>query len=271
MENIKAFISVNVFSFLSKLLIALVIFYVGKIIIKKLLQCLDKVLSKKVEDPMIRSFAHSVAGIFCFILLFIITMSVIGIEMTSLVAVLGAATLAIGLALQGSLANFAGGFLIVLFKPFEVGDYIEAAGHSGVVDSVQIFYTIINTVDNKKIIIPNGQLSNHSIINYSRNDLRRVDIDFGISYKNDYKKAKEVLLEMAFSQDKILKSPEPFVRLKTLSDSSVNLTYRVWVKSSDYWDVYFDSMEAGRDALDREGIEIPYPQLDIHINKDNLN
>jgi len=265
MEGIINFISLNFIGFASKVLLAFVVFSIGKLIIKKLVECVDKILDKKGVDPMIHTFSHSCISALCYIILFIATISIMGIEMTSLVAILGAATLAIGLALQGSLSNFAGGFLIVLFKPFEVGDFVEAAGYTGSIEAVQIFYTVLTTVDNRRIIIPNGNLSNNSIVNYTRNDKRRVDIDFGIGYGNDYKKAIDLLKEIADSQEKVLKEPGIQIRLKEFGDSSVNITYRVWAKTSDYWDVYFDSMEKAKDVFDREGIEIPYPQMDVHF------
>lgn len=270
MEGIFDLISVNFVSFGAKVLLALVVFFIGKIVIGKIVHGIDRAFEKKALDPMIRTFAHSCINALCYVILFIATISVLGIEMTSLVAILGAATLAIGLALQGSLANFAGGFLIVLFKPFEVGDFVEAGGHTGTVDAVQIFYTVINTVDNRKIIIPNGQLSNNSIVNYTRNNKRRVDIDFGIGYGNDYKKAIDLLKGIANSQDKVLKDPGIQIRLKEFGDSSVNITYRVWAETANYWDVYFDSMEMAKDIFDKEGIEIPYPQLDVHFNPKSL-
>ena len=270
MDGIMSYISVYFIGFASKVVLAIVVFLIGRAAIKRVVGSVDKALDKKKVDPMIHSFSHSCLNALCYVILFIITISLLGVQMTSLVAILGAATLAIGLALQGSLANFAGGFLIVLFKPFEVGDFVEAAGHTGTVDAVQIFYTVINTVDNRKIIVPNGELSNNSIINYTRNNVRRVDIDFGISYGNDYKKAIDLLNGIAHSQEKILKDPGIQIRLKEFADSSVNITYRVWVKTADYWDVYFDSMEMAKDIFDREGIEIPFPQLDVHFNPKSL-
>jgi len=270
MDGIISFLSVNFISFATKLLLAIIAFLIGSSVIKRGVAIVDKTLDKKKVDPMIHSFSHSCLNALCYVVLFIITISILGVEMTSLVAILGAATLAIGFALQGSLANFAGGFLIVLFKPFEVGDFVEASGYTGSVDAVQIFYTVINTVDNRKIIIPNGELSNHSIVNYTRNNVRRVDIDFGISYGNDYKKVIDLLKGIADSQEKIMKEPGVQIRLKEFADSSVNITYRAWVKTTDYWDVYFDTMEMAKDTFDREGIEIPFPQLDVHFNPKSM-
>lgn len=270
MNELITFISTNFIDFAGKILLALVVFFIGKSVIKRIVALVDKTLTKKKVDPMIHTFSYSCLNALCYLILFIATISILGIQMTSLVAVLGAATLAIGLSLQGSLSNFAGGFLIVLFKPFEVGDFVEAAGYTGTVTAVQIFYTVINTVDNRRIIIPNGNLSNNSVVNYTRNDMRRVDIDFRIGYKDDYKKAIALLSDMANKHEKVLKQPEIQIRLKTLGDSSVVITYRVWSKTEDYWTVYFDSMERAKDIFDAEGISIPYPQMDLHFKPKEL-
>ncbi len=265
MENVMLFISTNVTNILMKLVGAVLIFIVGKFIINNILAIVHKALYKKKTDPMVHSFAISCIKSLSYVILFIVTASVIGVQMTSLVAVLGAATFAVGLALQGSLSNFAGGVLILIFKPFEIGHFIEAAGHSGTVEGIQIFYTILNTPDNKRIIIPNGELSNKSMINYSKNEKRRVDINFGIAYGCDFNKAISILKEIAMSNEKVLKDDPINVRVKELGDSSVNITYRVWCKTGDYWDVYFDSIEKAKEAFDMEKIEIPFPQMDVHF------
>jgi small conductance mechanosensitive channel len=248
-----------------KLLGAILIFIIGKFIINNILSLVHRILYKKKVDPMVHTFAISCLRALSYVILIIITASVVGIQMTSLVAVLGAATFAVGLALQGSLSNFAGGVLILIFKPFEIGNYIEAAGYAGTVDGIQIFYTILNTPDNKRIIIPNGELSNNSLINYSKNDKRRVDINFGIAYGAEFKKAIDILRGIAQSHEKVLKDDPINIRVKELGDSSVNITYRVWCKTADYWDVYFDSIERAKEAFDKENIEIPFPQMDVHF------
>jgi small conductance mechanosensitive channel len=191
----------------------------------------------------------------------------LGIQTASFVAVLGAASLAVGFALQGSLTNFAGGVLIILFKPFKVGDLIEANGFLGVVEEIQIFATLLNTLDNRKIIIPNGKLSNESVVNYTKNEIRRVDITFGVGYNDDLEKAKEVLRELANSQEKVLKDPPIFVEIIEYANSSVNIIYRVWCKTEDYWDVYFHSMKMAKIEFDKNNISIPYPQMDVHMDK----
>lgn len=270
MENTMLFVTSNFTNFLMKLIGAIIIFIIGKFIIKNILSLVHRILYKKKIDPMVHSFAVSCLRALAYVILVIITASVVGIQMTSLVAVLGAATFAVGLALQGSLSNFAGGVLILIFKPFEIGHFIEAAGYTGTVEGIQIFYTILNTPDNKRIIIPNGELSNNSMVNYSKNDKRRVDIDFGIGYGCDFKKAIDILKEIAESHEKIIKEVPIQIRVKELADSSVNITYRVWCKTSDYWDVYFDSMEKAKEVFDRENIEIPFPQMDVHFNPKDM-
>ena len=191
----------------------------------------------------------------------------LGIQMTSFIAILGAAGLAVGLALQGSLANFAGGVLILLFKPFKVGDFIDAVGFSGTVKEIQVFSTKMTTPDNKTIIIPNGNLANSSMTNYSTQTQRRVDFVFGIGYNDDIKKAKSVINELIYKDERILKDPEPLVVVSELGDSSVNLTVRVWSKSADYWGIFFDMQESVKLKFDEQGISIPYPQQDVHLYK----
>jgi small conductance mechanosensitive channel len=199
------------------------------------------------------------------VLLFISAASMVGIATTSFIAVLGAAGLAIGLALQGSLANFAGGVLILIFKPYNVGDLIESQGHLGVVKEVQIFNTILLTPDNKRVIIPNGAVSNGSIVNYSAEGLLRVDLVIGIAYESDIPKAKEVLHKAMADHKLVLKDPGSTVAVSALADSSVNLVVRPWCKAADYWQVYFDITEAAKVGLEASGISIPFPQRDVHL------
>jgi small conductance mechanosensitive channel len=191
----------------------------------------------------------------------------LGVQMTSFIAILGAAGLAIGLALSGTLQNFAGGVIILLFKPYKVGDFIEAQGHIGVVKEIQIFTTILLEVDNKTVIIPNGPLSTGSVVNYSAEPTRRVDFNFGIAYGDSVDKARKVLFQLFKEEKLILTDPAPFVGLNELADSSVNLTARVWVKAEDYWTVFFDINEKTYNAFNNEGISIPFPQMDVHMQK----
>ncbi|MDD3298666.1 MAG: mechanosensitive ion channel, partial [Firmicutes bacterium] len=199
-------------------------------------------------------------------LLVVAIISILGIETTSFVALFGAAGLAVGLAFQGSLSNFAGGVLILVTKPFKVGDYIEANGHSGTVEAIQILYTDLVTVDNKVIRIPNGSLSNASITNYSEKDTRRVDFQFGAGYEADPAKVVRVLTDIVANHPQALKEPEPFVRMSEHGDSAVIYTVRVWVKAADYWTVHFDVIEKVKQRFDEEGLSIPYPQMDVHVN-----
>lgn len=251
-----------------KLVGAIIVWILGSIVIKWMTKSFVKVLEKRKTDDSLKPFLVSLINILLKTLLVISVLSMLGVQMTSFIAILGAAGLAVGMALSGTLQNFAGGVIILLFKPFKVGDFIEAQGHSGIVKEIQIFTTILLELDNKTVIIPNGPLSTGSMINYSTEPTRRVDLSFGISYGDSVERARKVLLELFKADERILKDPAPFIGLTELADSSVNLTARVWVKSEDYWDVYFDMNEGGYNAFNKEGISIPFPQLDVHLQKE---
>jgi small conductance mechanosensitive channel len=201
-------------------------------------------------------------------MVYITALGMLGVEMTSFIAILAAAGLAVGMALSGTLQNFAGGVMILLFKPFKKGDFIEAQGHSGTVNEIQIFMTILKTPDNKTIMIPNGPLSTGSLTNYSREPRRRVDWTIGIGYGDDVDKAYEVIRRLLDGDDRILDDPEPFIAVKELADSSVNFTVRAWVNASDYWGVFFRMNEEVYKTFDKEGLNIPYPQSDVHLFKE---
>lgn len=250
-----------------KFLLALVVLVVGFWIIKRVVGVLDKALNKKGVEPTLTRFLESLTGVILKALLLISVASMVGIETTSFIAVLGAAGLAIGLALQGSLSNFAGGVLLLLFKPYKVGDVIETQGHLGTVNSIQIFTTVLKTPDNKTIIIPNGPVANGSIVNYSTEPTRRCDMVFGIGYDDDIDKAKAILRELIEADSRVLKDPAYALLLSELADSSVNFTLRLWVNAADYWGLYFDMQEAVKKAFDAQGISIPYPQRDVHIHQ----
>lgn len=222
-------------------------------------------MSKKDTDPSLVSFLTSLVSIGLKALLLISVAEMVGIQTTSFIAILGAAGLAVGLALQGTLANFAGGVLILLFKPYKVGHLIEAQGHTGWVKEIQIFVSILTTPDNKTVIIPNGAISNGNITNYSTLGQIRVDLVMGISYESDIRKAKSILLDVMQKHPKVLKDPAPFVGVVELGDSSVNLAVRPHSTPEDYWTVYFDIYEEGKIALDESGITIPFPQVDVHM------
>jgi small conductance mechanosensitive channel len=250
-----------------KVIAALVTLLIGWWIIKILVAFLKRRMKKSKVDESLMHFLGSLIGIALKVMLLISVISMLGVQMTSFIAVLGAAGLAVGLALQGSLGNFAGGVLILLFKPFKVGDVIDAQGFLGKVDKIQVFNTTLKTPDNKTVIIPNGSLSNGSITNLSTEPTRRVDFVFGIGYDDNFEDAKKVLNEVIKKDKRILKDPAPFVKIGELGDSSVNFTVRVWAKGEDYWDVYFDMYEFVKKEFDKNKISIPYPQRDVHLIK----
>ena len=247
-----------------KVLTALAILIIGLFIVSLIIKMTKKVMKKRGVDETLQKFLANLLGWILKILLFVSVVAKLGVETTSFAAILAAAGLAIGLALQGSLSNFAGGALIMIFKPFKVGDLIEAQGEIGAVKEIEIFTTKLIGLSNKEIIIPNGALSNGNILNYTSLETRRVDLVIGVSYDADIKQTKEVLMNVIKSHPKVLKNPEPTVNVSELADSSVNFAVRPWCKSADYWDVYFGITEACKLALDKVGIEIPYPhQVEI--------
>ncbi|MBT4162796.1 MAG: mechanosensitive ion channel [Gammaproteobacteria bacterium] len=248
-----------------QLVLAIATLVIGLWIIGAFSRALDKGFERSGMETTLRRFFNSLISIGLKALLLISVASMVGIETTSFIAVLGAAGLAIGLALQGTLANFAGGVLILIFRPYKVGDFIEAAGYLGSVKSIEIFNTVMTTGDNKTVIIPNGTVSNGAITNFSTQATRRVDIVFGIGYDDDMKKAKDILKGLIEADDRILKDPEALIVVSNLGDSTVDITTRSWVNSADYWGVYFDLMENTKQAFDDNGISIPYPQTDVHL------
>jgi small conductance mechanosensitive channel len=249
-----------------KVVLAIVVLIVGLWLINKIVKGLNTNLTHKV-DATLGKFVSSLLSVIFKAILLISVASMVGIETTSFVAVLGAAGLAIGLALQGSLANFAGGVLILLFKPFKVGDLVEAQGFIGSVAEIQIFNTILKTADNRVVVIPNGALSSSSMVNINQEAKRRVDFVFGIGYNDDIDKAKSILKSIIASDDRVLKEIESVVVVSELADSSVNFTVRVWVNTPDYWNVYFDMHELVKKSFDAQGISIPFPQQDVHLHK----
>ncbi|MBI1288267.1 MAG: mechanosensitive ion channel [Flavobacteriales bacterium] len=250
-----------------KLVLALVVLVIGMWVINRFIGVLGNILNRRHIDVSLQPFLKSLVGIGLKVMLLISVASMVGIETTSFVAVIGAAGLAVGLALQGTLANFAGGVLILIFKPYKVGDLIETQGHLGVVKEIQIFVTVLNTPDSKTVIVPNGAISNGNITNYTTKGVIRVDLVMGISYESNIKQAREVLLKVMQEHPKVLKEPAPFVGVLELADSSVNLAVRPHCDPAHYWDVYFDVYEAGKEALDAANITIPFPQVDVHMPK----
>lgn len=248
----------------SRVLLAIITLAIGWWLINKVTQKLGGLLALRNADLALQGFISSLANIILKVLLIVSVASMIGVETTSFVAAIGAAGLAIGLALQGSLANFAGGVLILLFRPFRIGDWIEAQGVSGTVDSIQIFHTVLRTGDNKTIIVPNGNLSNGIITNTNRQPTRKVVFDVGVDYEADLQKAREVLLDLA-KDERVLAEPAPQAVISTLGDSSITVSLRVWVKTADYWNVMFMFNEQSRDRLKTAGIDIPFPQRVIRV------
>ncbi|ARD45707.1 mechanosensitive ion channel domain-containing protein [Colwellia sp. PAMC 21821] len=254
-----------VMTYAPKLVLAIITLIAGLWLINRFVGVLDKRLGKK--DPTLNKFLCGLLSAVMKVMLLISVASMIGIATTSFIAVIGAAGLAIGLALQGSLANFAGGVLILIFKPFKVGDTIEAQGFLGAVAEIQILYTVVNTFDNRRIVIPNGSLSNATLVNVSIYEKRRCDMTFGIHYDDDIDKAKAILQRLFEEDERSLKEPAPRICVGSLGDNSVNLMFRPWVATDDLWPYYWDMQEKVKKAYDNEGITIPYPQRDVHVYK----
>ncbi|MBU1370571.1 MAG: mechanosensitive ion channel [Bacteroidetes bacterium] len=251
-----------------KFLGAILALIIGLWIVGLISKSLRKVMEKREVDPSLRGFLGTFLSIVLKILVIISVLGMVGIQMTSFIAILGAASLAVGLSLQGSLQNFAGGIIILILKPFRVGDFIDAQGHLGTVEDIKIFTTQLKTVDNKVIFIPNGDLANSSITNFSIKETRRVEWTFGIAYGDSYDKAREVLQRLIDEDSRIHRDPEPFIRLTSLGDSSVNIVVRVWLNAADYWEVFFDMNEKVYKAFSEEGINIPFPQMDVHLHQE---
>lgn len=253
--------------FVINALIAVVIFIIGRIIARAITNGVRKLMQAQDVDKILESFVSNLAYWALMTFVIIAAINQLGVETTSLIAIMGAAGLAVGLALQGSLANFAAGVLIVMFRPYRVGDFVEAAGISGVVVQVQILTTVMKTGDNKQIVVPNGQIMGSIITNYSANDTRRVDMVFGVSYDDDLDKVRDTLKELIAAEERILDEPACLIAVSELADSSVNFVVRPWVKTADYWGVKFDLTEAVKKRFDNEGISFPFPQQDVHIIK----
>ena len=248
-----------------KIVAAILIFVVGRWIARALKNVIKRMMTKGNVDEILVSFVGNLTYIALFAFVIIAALNQLGIQTTSFIAIIGAAGLAIGLALQGSLANFAAGVLMIIFRPFQVGDYIEGAGVAGAVEKVQIFTTQLKTPDNKTIIIPNAKIMGDNITNYSAKDTRRVDMVIGVGYGDDLKKVREILEDILAKDHRILKDPAPTIGVLELGDNSVNFAVRPWVKRDDYWGAYFDVTETVKRRFDEEGISIPYPQRDVHL------
>lgn len=250
-----------------QIIAALIIFFVGRLLISLINKLVAKVLARKHVDAGVQTFVKSFVNIMLTILLIVAIISKLGVDTTSFAALLASAGVAVGMALSGNLQNFAGGLIILLFRPFKVGDFIECQGVSGTVKEIQIFHTILTSGDNKVIYIPNGGLSSGTVINYSREETRRVDWTFTVEYGEDFDKVESVINRLIEADERILNTPAPFVNLIALADSSVNVVVRVWVKSENYWDVFFSMNKAVYATFNKEGINFPFPQLTIHQAK----
>jgi len=248
-----------------KLVAALIIFFVGRWIAKRVQNGLEKAMLKAHVDPVLVTFTVNMTFVALMVFVVLASLGQLGVQTTSFIAVLGAAGLAVGLALQGSLSNFASGVMMIIFRPFKIGDYVEGGGMSGVVRSIHIFTTTLTTPDNKRVIVPNSKMMGDSITNYSAEGTRRVDLTASISYGDSIDKAKSVLTELLAKDPRVLKDPAPFVGVLALAESSVDFAVRPWVKADDYWSVFFDLNEAIKKRFDAEGLSIPFPQRDVHL------
>lgn len=259
--------SESILQFLINVGIAAIILIGGIWLAKKVKTVSIGFMGKRGLDPLLANFAGSIAHILLVIFVVIASLSELGVQTTSLIAVLGAAGLAVGLALQGSLSNFASGVIIIALRPFKVGDFIEAGGVSGIVEGIQIFSTSLRTPDNKAVIVPNSSITGSTITNYSAKDTRRVDLVFSIDYSDNIGVAKEILQDIVRNDQRILEEPAPVIAVSELADNSVNLIVRPWVKTDDYWAVYWDLTEAVKLRFDKEGLSIPFPQYDVHLHQ----
>ncbi len=251
-----------------KLITAIVFLIVGNFVIKAIVNGAGLAMDKSGLDLSLKPFLTGIARMLLKVMLVISVLGMVGIEMTSFIAILGAAGLAVGMALSGTLQNFAGGVMLLLFKPFKPGDYIDAQGYSGTVSEIQIFNTLLRTPDNKTIIIPNGGLSTSSMTNYSTEKTRRVDWTVGVGYGDDLDKVKGVIHKLCDSDSRIFRDPEVVIVVAELADSSVNFSVRAWVNADDYWSVFFDMNETIYKVFSKEGLNIPYPQMDVHLHKE---
>ena len=262
--NIEAMANTFIFPYAANIALAIVIFIVGRWLANTLTDVVVRLLKKSRMDDMLISFVASITKTILLLFVAIAALNKLGIDTTSLIALLGAAGLAVGLALQNSLQNFAAGVMLIVFRPFKAGDFVELAGVAGVVENIGIFSSVLRTGDNRELIIPNGAIYGGIITNYSARSTRRVDMVFGVAYDDDLKAAKELLRSIILADDRVLSDPEPVVAVSELADSSVNFIVRPWVKSADYWPVLWDTTEKVKLEFDAQGLSIPYPQMDIH-------
>ncbi|MFC6668899.1 mechanosensitive ion channel family protein [Marinobacterium aestuariivivens] len=268
MENFYAdYVDAYAIPWAINIVLALAIFIVGRLVIKLLLNLIGRGLRRAKLDAMLVSFISSIVNVLLLLVVVVAALDQLGVDTTSMIAVVGAAGLAVGLALQDSLKNFAAGVLLIIFRPFREGDFVEAGGVAGIVEHISIFNTVMRTGDNREVIVPNGGIYSGVITNYSKRETRRVDMVFGIGYDSDLLKAKRILTEILAEDERVLPEPEPVVAVAALADSSVNFNVRPWVRSADYWNVLWDTNEKVKLRFDQEGISIPFPQMDVHLHK----
>jgi len=265
--DLNKFIDTYIIDWSINIALALLIFYAGRFAVKIIVKIVRLILSRAGTDSMLIDFVTAIIQAILMLFVAIAALDKLGIDTTSLVALIGAAGLAIGLSLQDSLKNFASGVMLIVFRPFKDGDYVEAGGTAGVVEKINIFNTVMRTGDNKEVVVPNGAIYGDIITNYSARDTRRIDMVFGISYDDDIRKAKEIIQGILGADERILKEPEPLVAVAELADSSVNFNVRPWVSSSDYWPVLYDVTEKIKLAFDENGISIPFPQMEMHMKR----
>ena len=266
--NIQSLFETYVIPWGVNIVLALVIFIIGRVAGKVITKLVRKLLTRANMDDILIDFVCSILNTAILLFVIIASLNQLGVDTTSLIALLGAAGLAVGLALQGSLQNFASGVMLIVFRPFKAGDFVEAGGVSGTVEKISIFSTQMKTGDNREIIVPNGKIYGDTITNFSARDTRRIDMVFGIGYEDDLRKARDILRNLVDADDRILKEHETLIAVSELADSSVNFNVRPWVKSGDYWAVKFDMNENVKLAFDENNISIPYPQMDVHVSKD---
>jgi small conductance mechanosensitive channel len=269
-ENVLHKLRDDVLVFGQHLLLCIIIYFVGRKLIAYIKVLANKLLSKQNFDPSVVSFLKSLIDVVLTAALLIAIVNILGINNSSFVAILASAGVAMGMAMSGTLQNFAGGVMILVFRPYRIGDFIQAQGQEGFVKEIRIFNTEITTIDNKTVFIPNGGLSSNVIVNHSNKTTRRIDLVIGVEYGTDYDFAKSTMLDIFRSEERILPDPPPFVALKALNESSVDILIRVWVKTPDYWDVYFDINEQIYKVFGKKGIEIPFPQMTVHVADDTF-
>lgn len=265
--DVPALIDTYVIPWGLNIIFALLIFIIGKFLVNVITNLAKKLMGKANVDSILINFIGSIVKSLLLLFVVIASLNQLGVDTTSLIALIGAAGLAIGLALQGSLQNLASGVMLIVFRPFKDGDFVEAGGTAGIVEQIGIFTTMMRSGDNKEVIVPNGQIFSGIITNYSKRDTRRVDMVFGIGYGDDIRKAKDIIAGIVAADERILKDPAPLIAVGELADSSVNFNVRPWVKSGDYWGVYFDLNEKIKLAFDDNGITIPFPQMDVYLQK----